>query len=123
MAVNVSPQGKAALERTLSAEGVALSTLMAAGKLGLANRQQEATAFLMTTARPAQKVLLEALNYLTDTEMKLSYDTVSENSARTSRTAVNLMRTGVYRQVQFTPDTAFFLAVFFHLPLTFTEDF
>ncbi len=37
--------------------------------------------------------------------------------------ADNLMRTGVYRQVQFTPDTAFFLAVFFHLPLTFTEDF
>lgn len=33
------------------------------------------------------------------------------------------MRTGVYRHVQFTPEAAFFLAVFFHLSLTFTEDF
>lgn len=37
--------------------------------------------------------------------------------------ADNLMCTGVYRQVQFTPDAALFLAVFFHLPLTLTEDF
>ncbi|MBK5017840.1 MCP four helix bundle domain-containing protein, partial [Pantoea sp. S62] len=49
MSANVSAQGKAALERALSAEGAALSTLMTAGKLGLDNRQQEATAFLMTT--------------------------------------------------------------------------
>lgn len=90
MSVNVSPQGKAALERTLSTEDAALSTLMTAGKLGRDNRQQEATAYLMTTARPAQKILLKALDDLTDIEMQLSRDTVSENSARTSRTAVIL---------------------------------
>ncbi|MEN4704434.1 methyl-accepting chemotaxis protein [Pantoea agglomerans] len=90
MSGNVSAQGKAALERALSAEGAALSTLMTAGKLGLDNRQQEATAFLMTTARPAQTALLNALNDLTGIEMKLSRDTVAENSASTSRTAVIL---------------------------------
>lgn len=90
MSGNVSAQGKAALERALSAEGAALSTLMTAGKLGLDNRQQEATAFLMTTARPAQTALLNALNDLTGIEMKLSRDTVAENSASTSRTAAIL---------------------------------
>ncbi|WP_033774255.1 methyl-accepting chemotaxis protein [Pantoea agglomerans] len=90
MSVNVSAQGKDALERALSAEGSALSTLMTAGKLGLDNRQQEATAFLMTTARPAQTALLDALNDLTGIEMKLSHDTVTQNSASTSRTAAVL---------------------------------
>ncbi|WP_211278741.1 MCP four helix bundle domain-containing protein, partial [Pantoea deleyi] len=90
MSVNVSAQGKTLLEKSLSAEDAALSTLMAAGKLGLENRQQEATAFLMTTARPAQRVLLNTLDNLTDTEMQLSRDTGAENSARTARTAVIL---------------------------------
>lgn len=90
MSTNVSAQGKAALERALSAEGAAFSTLMTAGKLGLDNRQQEATAFLMTIARPAQTALLNALNDLTSIEMKLSHDTVAQNSARTSRTAAVL---------------------------------
>ncbi|WP_201253330.1 MCP four helix bundle domain-containing protein, partial [Pantoea sp. S62] len=49
MSGNVSAQGKTLLEKSLSAEDAALSTLMVAGKLGLDNRQQEATAFLMTT--------------------------------------------------------------------------
>lgn len=90
MTDNVSAQGKAALQKVLSAENAALSTLMTAGKLGLENRQQEATAFLMTTTRPAQRVLLDALNDLTGIEMQLSRDTVAENSARTSRTAAIL---------------------------------
>ena len=34
---------------------------MTAGKLGLDNRQKEATLFLLTTARPAQWILLNAL--------------------------------------------------------------
>ena len=90
MSVNVSAQGKAALEKSLSAEDAALSTLTTAGKLGLDNRQQEATAFLMTTGRPAQMVLLNALNDLTNIQMQLSRDAGAENSARTSRTAVIL---------------------------------
>src|SRR5476649_1277901 len=35
----------------------------------------------------------------------------------------NLMRTGVHRQMQFSPDAALFLTLFFYLPLPFTEDF
>jgi hypothetical protein len=33
------------------------------------------------------------------------------------------MRTGVHGQVQLPPDAALFLTVFFHLPLTLTENF
>jgi len=91
MSVNVSARGKVALGRTLSAESAALSTLMTAGKLGLENHKNEATTYLLITARPAQKELLEALNELTDVQMQLSRDTVAENSARSSRTASLLM--------------------------------
>lgn len=66
MAHNVSEQGKNALAEILAAEDAALQTLMTAGKMGLENRQQEATAYLMKTARPAQQKLLKALNQLTD---------------------------------------------------------
>ena len=90
MSSNVSAHGKSALERVLSSESSALSTLMTAGKLGLENRQQEATVYLMTTARPAQKALMDALDELTDIEMQLSRTTVTENSASTSRTATLL---------------------------------
>ncbi|MBD8165252.1 methyl-accepting chemotaxis protein [Erwinia persicina] len=91
MSSHVSARGKAALGRTLSAESAALSTLMTAGKMGLENRKNDATAYLLITARPAQKELLEALNQLTDVQMQLSRDTVAENSARSSRTASLLM--------------------------------
>ncbi|WP_413796603.1 methyl-accepting chemotaxis protein [Kosakonia cowanii] len=87
MSDNVSEKGKAALASVLSSENIALSTLMEAGKLGMDNQQQAATTFLMNTARPAQKTLLDALNTLTDIEMQLSRDTVAENSASTSQTA------------------------------------
>ena len=87
MSANVSAQGKAALKRTLQAESEALSTLMMAGRLGLDNRQQEATAFLMTTARPAQTALLSALNDFTSVQMQLSRHAVTDISADTSRTA------------------------------------
>ncbi|NNS10203.1 methyl-accepting chemotaxis protein [Erwinia sp. JH02] len=87
MSSNVSVRGKAALERALSSEAAALSTLMNAGKMGLENKPKEATIYLLTTARPAQKALLDALNELTDVQMQLSRDTVADNSASTSRTA------------------------------------
>lgn len=87
MAYNVAPAGKAALGRVLSAEDAALSTQMTAGKMGLDNQQQEVTAYLMNSVRPAQKALLGALNELTDIEMKVSRDTVAENSVHTSRVA------------------------------------
>ncbi len=87
MSVNVSEQGRVALARVLASENAALSTLTEAGKLGMDNRQQAATTFLMNTARPAQQALLDALNALTGVEMQLSRDTVAENSVATSRTA------------------------------------
>ena len=85
MSENSSAQGRAALEKVLSAEDAALSTLMAAGKLGIENRQQDATAYLMTTARPAQQALLTAINGLTDVEKQLTQDTVREGSKSVSR--------------------------------------
>jgi methyl-accepting chemotaxis protein len=91
MASNVSDEGKAALKRIVAAEPAALSTLMEAGKLGLSNRQEETTTYLMNTARPAQKALLDALNALTDVQMKLSRDTLAENGENISRTALILM--------------------------------
>lgn len=39
------------------------------------------------------------------------------------RMLVLVASTGVHRQVEFLPDAALFLTVFFHLPLPFTEDF
>ncbi|WP_455863845.1 methyl-accepting chemotaxis protein [Pantoea agglomerans] len=87
MSSNVSERGKAALERTLSAEGDALSTLMTAGKMGLENQKSQATTYLLITARPAQKALLDALDELTDSQMQLSRNIVAENSVNSSRAA------------------------------------
>lgn len=91
MSHNVSPAGKEALARTLATEGAAMDTLMTAGKMGFENRQQEATTYLMTTARPAQQALMDALDTLTDIQMQLSRDTVAENSASADRTAFVLL--------------------------------
>ena len=91
MSENVSARGKAMLEDVLAAEGPAMTTLMTAGKLGMENRQQDATVYLLTTARPAQQALLNSLAALTEIEMKLSRDTVEENSAATARTATILL--------------------------------
>ncbi|WP_210525898.1 methyl-accepting chemotaxis protein [Pantoea ananatis] len=91
MAHNVSEQGKNALAEVLAAEDAALQTLMTAGKMGLENRQQEATAYLMKTARPAQQKLLKALNQLTDIQRTLTVNTVSETSETVSRTRALLV--------------------------------
>ncbi|AVG75433.1 MULTISPECIES: methyl-accepting chemotaxis protein [Pantoea] len=91
MAHNVSEQGKNALAEILAAEDAALQTLMTAGKMGLENRQQEATAYLMKTARPAQQKLLKALNQLTDIQRTLTVNTVSETSETVSRTRALLV--------------------------------
>lgn len=85
MSESTSLKGSEALQKVLAAEDSALGTLMTAGKLGIENRQQAATAYLMTTARPSQQMLLAALNGLTDTEKQLTRGTVSEGSASVSR--------------------------------------
>jgi len=87
MSHNVSDEGRQGLNKVLSTEDAGLSTLMTAGKMGLENEPQEATAYLMSTARPAQRTLLDALNHLTEVEMRLSQETVIQNSVSTTRTA------------------------------------
>lgn len=87
MSHSVSAHGKAALTKVLTSEDAAMQTLIAAGNMGLENRQHEATVYLMDTASPAQLKLLDALNALTAVEMQLSRDTVAENSTSTEKTA------------------------------------
>jgi len=91
MTSNVSEQGKNALAEILAAEGDAMQTLMTAGKMGLENRQQEATAYLLKTARPAQRRLLNALNKLTEIQRAQTVNTVSETSETVSRTRALLV--------------------------------
>ncbi len=91
MASNVSEQGKNALAEILAAESDAMQTLMTAGKMGLENRQQEATAYLLKTARPAQRRLLNALNKLTEIQRAQTVNTVSETSETVSRTRALLV--------------------------------
>ncbi|MBD9660156.1 MCP four helix bundle domain-containing protein, partial [Pantoea sp. PNT03] len=91
MRINVSSHGKEALEKVVASESAAMETLMIAGQMGLDNRQQEATVYLMKTARPAQQALMGSLDALTNIEMTLSKDTMAENSASTTRTAFILL--------------------------------
>lgn len=91
MSQHVSPHGKEALEKVIASEGAAMETLMTAGQLGLNNRQQEATEYLLKTARPAQQALMGSLDALTDIEMALSRDTMAEISASTTHTAFVLL--------------------------------
>lgn len=87
MSTNASVRAKAALEKAVASEDAALQTLMTAGKMGQENHQKEATTYLLTTARSAQRTLLSALNELTSDELQVSRDSFIENSAHTARTA------------------------------------
>ncbi len=86
MQTDAGQAGREAMGRIESSEGAALSTLMTAGKLGLENRQQEVTSYLLTVVRPAQQSLLKAIDELTELEMHSSRDTVVENSDSIGRT-------------------------------------
>jgi len=91
MSHSVTAQGKAVLDEILAAEDDAMKTLMTAGRLGLENHQQEATPYLMKTARPAQRKLLDALNRLTDIQKAQTVATVTETSETVSRTRTVLI--------------------------------
>ncbi|MFK3881801.1 methyl-accepting chemotaxis protein [Pantoea agglomerans] len=78
--------GREAMSRIESTEEAALSTLMTAGKLGMENRQQEVTDYLLKVARPAQQSLLKAINDLTELEMRSSRDAVVDNGIAIART-------------------------------------
>ncbi len=91
MSHSVSAQGKTVLDEILAAEDNAMQTLMTAGKMGMENRQQEATVYLLKTTRPAQRKLLDALNRLTDIQKAQTVDTVAETSETVSRTRTVLI--------------------------------
>lgn len=80
MSQNVTANGKAVLEEVLAAEDDALKTLINAGKMALQNNDQETTAYLLKTVRPAQQRLLKGLNELADIQKQLSNDRVHELS-------------------------------------------
>ncbi|KKB02644.1 methyl-accepting chemotaxis protein [Pantoea anthophila] len=91
MSHSVTAQGKNILDEILATEGDAMKALMTAGRLGLENRPQEATSYLLKTARPAQRKLLDALNRLTDIQKAQTVATVTETSETVSRTRTVLI--------------------------------
>ncbi len=85
MSHSVSAKGKDVLNDILATEEGTIQALLAAGKMGMDNRQQEATAYLMKTVRPVQRKLLSALSQLTDIQKQQTVDTVSETGETVSR--------------------------------------
>jgi len=86
-----TPEGREVLRRITDAEGPAISALKQAGQLGLDNRAQEATAYLMSVTRPAQSTLLTALNDMTQIQLKNTQSAVEQNSAATDRASLTLV--------------------------------
>ncbi|AVG78982.1 methyl-accepting chemotaxis protein [Pantoea ananatis] len=85
MSHSVSAKGKDVLNDILATEEGTIQALLAAGKMGMENRQQEATVYLMKTVRPVQRKLLSALSQLTDIQKQQTVDTVSETGETVSR--------------------------------------
>lgn len=91
MKMESTPQSREILSHILQAEGSALASLEQAGKLGLANQAQEATAYLMNVTRPAQSTLLDALNDMTQIQMKNTQSAVEQNSQAADRASLTLV--------------------------------
>lgn len=70
MKIDSTPAGRDAFRKVLDNEDAALSSYEKAGRLGLQNLQQETTTYLMTVTRPAQNQLLDALNTMTNVQIK-----------------------------------------------------
>lgn len=86
-----TPEGREVIRRITDAEGPAISALKQAGQLGLDNRAQEATAYLMNVTRPAQTMLLNALNDMTQIQLKNTQSAVEQNSAAADRASLILV--------------------------------
>ncbi|MFZ4214645.1 methyl-accepting chemotaxis protein [Pantoea endophytica] len=86
-----TPEGREVIRRITDAEGPAISALKQAGQLGLDNRAQEATAYLMNVTRPAQTMLLNALNDMTQIQLKNTQSAVEQNSAAADRASLTLV--------------------------------
>ncbi|MGK3142166.1 methyl-accepting chemotaxis protein [Pantoea sp. C2G6] len=88
---DATPAAREAFSKSLASEKMTLDSLEQAGQLGLANRAQEATTYLLTVTRPAQRALLDTLNTLSAIQSKESQQAVAVNSASASRTGFVLM--------------------------------
>ncbi|WGK59965.1 methyl-accepting chemotaxis protein [Pantoea sp. SS70] len=86
-----TPEDREVIRRISDAEGPAISALKQAGQLGLDNRAQEATAYLMNVTRPAQTMLLNALNDMTQIQLKNTQSAVEQNSAAADRASLTLV--------------------------------
>ncbi|MEW5288609.1 methyl-accepting chemotaxis protein [Erwinia papayae] len=91
MKTDSTPEGREVLSQIVETEGPALSALEQAGQLGLANRAQEATIYLMNVTRPAQSALLKALNDMTQVQMKNTQFAVEQNSKAADRASLILI--------------------------------
>jgi len=88
---DATPAAREAFNKGLSVEKATLDSLEQAGRLGLDNRSQEATAYLLTVTRPAQRKLLDALNTLSAIQSEESQKAVTMSSDSSARTGFTLM--------------------------------
>ncbi len=72
-----------------------ISGLEKAGQLGLDNRPQEATNYLMVTVRPAQRALLSSLGEMTNVQLNNSRNAVEENNRSTRTSTLVLVILGL----------------------------
>ncbi|SFO12454.1 methyl-accepting chemotaxis protein [Candidatus Pantoea varia] len=88
---DATPAAHEAFNKSLSVEKATLDSLEQAGQLGLDNRSQEATAYLLNVTRPAQRTLLDALNTLSAIQSDESQKAVAMSSDSSARTGFTLM--------------------------------
>lgn len=91
MQTQSTAEEQAALNHIRELEAPMMASFVTAGQLGLKNEQTEATRYLMTTLRPLQRNMLDALNKATDILMYSSRNAVEVNSQSTSRASVTLV--------------------------------
>lgn len=85
-----SPQELDIFRKAVDVEQTTLASLIHAGELALSNRSQEATIYLLNVTRPAQVVLLKALNSMTELQMEYNQNSVEINSTATAHASLIL---------------------------------
>ncbi|KGL52033.1 chemotaxis protein [Pantoea ananatis] len=88
MAVNVSQEGKNALENLRATDDTALDMLTLAGKTAMDKSPSGTIDYLMKTVRPVQRNMLNALDKLSEIQMQVSERTVKEAREMVSQTAI-----------------------------------
>nr|WP_232371831.1 MCP four helix bundle domain-containing protein [Pantoea stewartii] len=86
-----TPAGRAAMDKITAAVDPTFTALDRASQLGLANRQQETVAFLISDVRPVQNKLLGALSDMADIQQHNSQTAVEQSSKSVARATLILM--------------------------------